>query len=194
MAYGHGGARLGAGRKCDPQIAHLRTLIGTVMTGADWIKIINVIVDDVQSGDLRSVSFLLALRYGVTTQSLVAVEEADLQPAPAGTRPSPLCPVRRGFTAPREQHRGHRMRVADHAPAQYRRGGLSPQGRISTGRADESPSGTYCRGPASPPSAALGHKGIVASAAVRNPEGIAPTAPPTQPVIRDMRRSFPVPS
>jgi hypothetical protein len=83
MANGHGGARPGAGRKRDPQVAKLRALITTVMSDDDWIKIFNGVVDDARSGDLRSVSFLLALGYGVSTKSLVAAEEADLNPAPA---------------------------------------------------------------------------------------------------------------
>ena len=82
MANGHGGARPGAGRRTSAQIAHLRTLIDTVMTDDDWIKIIKGVVDDARSGDLRSVSFLLALRYGVSTQSLVAAEESDPKPDP----------------------------------------------------------------------------------------------------------------
>jgi len=93
MANGHGGARPGAGRKSDAQIAQLRILIETVMTDDDWIKIISGIVDDARSGDLRSVSFLLALRYGVSTQSLVAAKEndltADLMPAPAAAPADP---------------------------------------------------------------------------------------------------------
>jgi hypothetical protein len=97
MANGHGGARPGAGRKTDAQIAKLRTLVKNVMSDDDWLKIIKGVVDDARSGDLRSVSFLLALRYGVSAQSLVAAEaanlvpsptdDADLNPAPAGTRP-----------------------------------------------------------------------------------------------------------
>jgi hypothetical protein len=104
MANGHGGARPGAGRKSDAQNVKLRTLIATVMSDDDWIKIINGVVDDARSGDLRSVSFLLALRYGVSTKSLVTAEEAglnpapadetELMPAPAGTRP-PAGPARR---------------------------------------------------------------------------------------------------
>ena len=96
MTNGHGGARPGAGRKCDPQIAHLRTLIATIVTDDDWINIIKGIVDDARSGDLRSVSFLLALSYGVSTQTLVAAEEADPQPAPAGTPAQPI--IRRVLT------------------------------------------------------------------------------------------------
>ena len=98
MANGHGGAHPGAGRKSDAQIAQLRILIETVMTDDDWINIIKGIVDDARSGDLRSVSFLLALHYGVSTQSLVSAEEndltADLMPAPAaapaGTPTQPI--------------------------------------------------------------------------------------------------------
>ena len=84
MATGHGGARPGAGRKSTAQIAQLRTLIGRVVTEADWIRIINGIVDDAQAGNLRSASFLLALRYGVSPESLVAAENSDLAPDPPG--------------------------------------------------------------------------------------------------------------
>ena len=38
MANGHGGVRPGAGRNCDPQIAHLRNLVATVMTDDDMRK------------------------------------------------------------------------------------------------------------------------------------------------------------
>ena len=110
MANGYGGARSGAGRKCDPQIAHLRTLIATVMTDDDWIKIVKGVVDDARSGDLRSVSFLLALGYGVSAKSLVAAEESDLKadlgPAPAAPAAPAIAPAQpvirdlRGVPAP----------------------------------------------------------------------------------------------
>ena len=64
MANGHGGARPGSGRKSDAEIAQLRTMIASVMTDDDWITILSEIVKDARYGNLRSVSFLLALRYG----------------------------------------------------------------------------------------------------------------------------------
>jgi hypothetical protein len=81
MANGHGGARPGAGRKRAAKISQLRTLSARVVTEADWIKIVEGIVDDAKCGDLRSASFLLALRYGVSPGSLVAAEQSE--PAPA---------------------------------------------------------------------------------------------------------------
>jgi hypothetical protein len=84
MANGHGGARPGAGRKIDPApIEKLRALTKTVMSDDVWVEILTGVVDDARSGDLRSVAFLLALRYGISTKALVAAEGADLNPAPA---------------------------------------------------------------------------------------------------------------
>ena len=104
MASGHGGARPGAGRKFDTApIVKLRALIKTVMSDDDWVKILGGVVDDARSGDLRSVAFLLALRYGISTKALVAVAEADPDPAPeegADLKPVPAQPV-----VPRAQKR-----------------------------------------------------------------------------------------
>ena len=80
MANGHGGARPGSGRKSDAEIAQLRTMIASVMTDDDWIQILSEIVKDARYGNLRSVSFLLALRYGVSTQSLTAPDNPDQPP------------------------------------------------------------------------------------------------------------------
>jgi hypothetical protein len=78
---------------------------------------------------------------------------------PADASSSPLCPERRCFSAPRDQHRGHRMRAGDETV------GLSPSGRILTGRVE---------GPASPPEAALGNRGIDLRTAAVSPrlEGV----------------------
>ena len=83
MAGKRGGARPGAGRKSNAQIEAVRALLSEVVTEQNWKKMIKSIVEDAELGDLRSVAFLLALRYGVTPASAVssAHDALDTQPA-----------------------------------------------------------------------------------------------------------------
>ena len=80
MANGHGGVRPGSGRKSDAEIAQLRALIAAIMTDDDWHNIISHVVRDARWGDLRSVSFLMALRYGVSIKSFLTAEQPDEPP------------------------------------------------------------------------------------------------------------------
>ena len=82
MASNRGGARPGAGRKSNVQIEKVRSMVAEVVTDENWRTIIERLFVRAQYGDHRSISLLLALRFGVSADSAVngADDTSDTEP------------------------------------------------------------------------------------------------------------------